>query len=554
MSNNRTKNLAMLAVVVMLAVSAMPILGDADAEASSGTWTYTVSLNSDGTVTVEGSGDAVASPASAGMTKTDGTYGTGAYTSSNGTNVGDWGFDSNGYGPFGSFYAAFDASNGNKMICILNPNNLDKSIDGTITLSTDYQNSVVNIMWVLPTVYWNVDSDGKLILTNDPDAGGVAYAHTIDGHVYNYMAIGVYEASKLNNGSADILTSSTGQKPLYSQTRAQMRDLAEAQTISTVDGTNDNGHAMLWNVYMWQLYRFAVITTGGGMNSQQIFGNGDVYGGHCGTNVNATGDLDTSGPYAGYVSNPNSSGAMGTHDQSVKAFIEDAWGSLYDFVDGVMICEGKMYAVQSSTPTDTLADYSHNIIAQLPTSSGYMIAAPSSDYPAAWGLPTSTDSSIGSSNLFDFGYFDSESYYCGFFVGGSSVDFPSFAPWYGVSYLCAGLDVGFAENYIGGRLAFVYDADSASSETTHTITFETFEGTAIESMTVADGGTFDAPDDPKKSGYVFAGWYTDEKFTAKYVFTDPVKTDFTLYAKWYTVLTFNSSPSADGIFVYVTNS
>ncbi len=552
MSNNRTKNLAMLAVVVMLAVSAMPILGDADAEASSGTWTYTVSLNSDGTVTVEGSSDAVASPASAGMTKTDGTYGTGAYTSFNGTNVGDWGFDSNGYGPFGSFYAAFDASNGNKMICILNPNNLDKSIDGTITLSTDYQNSVVNIMWVLPTVYWTVDSDGKLILTNDPDAGGVAYAHTIDGHVYNYMAIGVYEASKLNNGSADILTSSTGQKPLYSQTRAQMRDLAEAQTISTVDGTNDNGHAMLWNVYMWQLYKFAVITTGGGMNSQQIFGNGDVYGGHYDTNVNATGDLDASGPYAGYVSNPNSSGATGTHDQSVKAFIEDAWGSLFDFVDGVMISGDKMYAVQSSTPTDILADYSDNIIAQLPTSSGYGIAAPSSDYPAAWGLPTSTNGSIGSSNLFDYGYFDGGSDY-GLYVGGYSTGNASYSPKYGLSYMDAYTVVGDSYAFIGGRLAFVYDADSASSETEHTVTFETFDGTAIEPQKVVDGGAVEAPANPEKTGFVFAGWYTDEKFTAKYVFTDPVKTDLTLYAKWYTVLAFNSSPSADGIFVYVNS-
>lgn len=40
------------------------------------------------------------------------------------------------------------------------------------------------------------------------------------------------------------------------------------------------------------------------------------------------------------------------------------------------------------------------------------------------------------------------------------------------------------------------------------------------------------PADPTRSGYVFAGWYTDEACTAAYDFTKPVTDNITLYAKW----------------------
>ena len=37
---------------------------------------------------------------------------------------------------------------------------------------------------------------------------------------------------------------------------------------------------------------------------------------------------------------------------------------------------------------------------------------------------------------------------------------------------------------------------------------------------------------PQKEGYIFDGWYKDAKFKEKYDFKSPVKSDFTLYAKW----------------------
>ena len=68
--------------------------------------------------------------------------------------VGDWGWGSDGYGPFNSFYAAFDLSD-NHMICHLDPYDLSKSVDGKVTI----QPGTCNIMWVIPTLYWKVVND-----------------------------------------------------------------------------------------------------------------------------------------------------------------------------------------------------------------------------------------------------------------------------------------------------------------------------------------------------------------------------------------------------------
>ena len=448
--------MAVLVAVMMAAVAVVPFAGCDDSDAASDYWTYTIT--SEGKVT--GSGSATASPTAAGAVGT-----TGKYTSLKGSNVGSWGFDTDGYGPFGSFYAAFDACHGNKIICHLNHDDLTVSVDGNTKLS-DYSNHTVNIMWVLPTIYWSVNSSGNLVLTNDPAGEGEAYAHTIDSHVYKYMAIGVYEASQ----KGSILTSTTGSKPLYSNTRADMRNLAEAQIVATEDGTTENGHAMLWNLYMWQLYRFSVLTVGGGWNSQGIFGNGDVYGGHYGSSVNATGDLDKSGPYAGDVGNysSTSSSECTHHSSSVKVFIEDAWGSLYDFVDGVVIYGAKMYATQVSTPTNSGKDYPSTPIGTLPSSSNYGSTTTTSSTDAGfWGLPTGTSGSA-TSGLYDYIWSDSggssTSPY-GLYVGGCSNGGASLAPRYGLSCVAAYYGVGNSGTTIGGRLALVFDADPASIST-----------------------------------------------------------------------------------------
>ncbi len=459
---------AVLSVLIMATVAFVPLFGEADSASSSdGYWTYTVT--SDGKVT--GSGSATAIPTAAGASGT-----TGIYTSNDGTHVGSWGFDSDGYGPFGSFYAAFDACHGNRIVCHLDPNNLRLSLDGNIEIddSSEYRDSegtehTVNIMWVLPTIYWSVDGSGNLVLSNDPSKG-TAYAHTFDGRdePYEYLGIGVYEASTTGEGEQTKLTSTTNSHPLYSHPRSDFRTYAGRNVVATEDGTTPTGHAMLWNLYAWQLYRFCVLTVGGGWNSEAIFGNGDLYGFHYGSKVNATGDLDGSGPYAGNVGDTGSGGSH--HSDSVKAFIEDAWGSLYDFVDGVLIYynnnQVQVYATQAKVPSDSAGDYADMKIGVLPSSSGCYGPSTSSDYPAFWGLPSSGAAGSTSSGLFDWIWSDMGSSYSspyGLFVGGDSNGQLQDAPLFGISFMNARMATNASGENLGGRLAFAFDADPAAT-------------------------------------------------------------------------------------------
>ena len=68
----------------------------------------------------------------------------------------------------------------------------------------------------------------------------------------------------------------------------------------------------------------------------------------------------------------------------------------------------------------------------------------------------------------------------------------------------------------------------------YTVTYESNGGSTVPSQTVKYNETANKPADPTKSGYTFAGWYTEEKLTNKYDFATPVTGNITLYAKWNT--------------------
>ena len=432
--NSRRKMMAAFAVFLSLAVLFAPMaMVDEEADAAYGeTYTYTISSNG----TISGYNPIGTSSSS------------GSYTSVNGTNSGSWAFNDEGYGPFNSFYAAFDPAQNNKMIGHLDPDDLTKLVDGTSIAGQDY-----NIMWCLPTVYWKT-SGTSLVLTNDPNAGGTAYAHTINGHVYNYIGIGVYEASKQTIGGQTILTSFTDVNPTVSQNRATFRDQANNQLVNT-DGNGNNGYAMVWNFYQWELYKYCALAVMGSWNSQGVAGNGDVYGGS--PYYHITGDHDKSGPYAGTKGSSTS-----YYQDSVKVFIENAWGSVYDFVDGVVISAKKYYIDQSAVPTDaTSGTYITSPNGTLPGSSGYG-SNPSTE-AAIWGMPTATGGS-STTGLCDYVYSDNGSNYV-VFVGGFSYSISSSAPYFGLSFAFCTYGLSFSFSAIGGRLAFVFDADPASGNT-----------------------------------------------------------------------------------------
>lgn len=68
-----------------------------------------------------------------------------------------------------------------------------------------------------------------------------------------------------------------------------------------------------------------------------------------------------------------------------------------------------------------------------------------------------------------------------------------------------------------------------------TVTFDSHQGTAVDSQLVAVGDKVAKPADPIKEGYTFSGWFTDEDCTKAYDFdaaVDGTEPEFTLYAGW----------------------
>ena len=68
-----------------------------------------------------------------------------------------------------------------------------------------------------------------------------------------------------------------------------------------------------------------------------------------------------------------------------------------------------------------------------------------------------------------------------------------------------------------------------------TVTFDSNQGTAVDSQLVPVGDKVAKPADPTKEGYIFTGWFTNEDCTNAYDFdadVDGTQPEFTLYAGW----------------------
>lgn len=75
-------------------------------------------------------------------------------------------------------------------------------------------------------------------------------------------------------------------------------------------------------------------------------------------------------------------------------------------------------------------------------------------------------------------------------------------------------------------------SSTAPVEVKYTVTFNSVGGSTVEAVTVKEGGKVAQPADPTRVGFKFAGWYTDENYTTKFHFTEAIKGDVTLYARW----------------------
>jgi uncharacterized repeat protein (TIGR02543 family) len=77
----------------------------------------------------------------------------------------------------------------------------------------------------------------------------------------------------------------------------------------------------------------------------------------------------------------------------------------------------------------------------------------------------------------------------------------------------------------------------------YTVSFDPANGGAAIVMTVPFGTTVTMPAAPSRSGYTFAGWYTDAAATTKYDVTDPVESDLRLSAGWTVIATATTTPT-----------
>jgi uncharacterized repeat protein (TIGR02543 family) len=66
----------------------------------------------------------------------------------------------------------------------------------------------------------------------------------------------------------------------------------------------------------------------------------------------------------------------------------------------------------------------------------------------------------------------------------------------------------------------------------YTITFNSNEGTSVNSITANFGSVITEPAKPTKELFTFAGWYRDSELTTSFTFTTMPAESITLYARW----------------------
>ena len=354
------------------------------------------------------------------------------------TNIGSWVMNADGTSSNKlldkCFYATF--TNAGVLHEKLNPQDLTKKIatwnnSTKKWVSATGKSSITseNTMFCIPTIYVSSTST-SITLSEMEMVGSKPFAHTIDNHVYQYMAIGVYPA----NGSSTRLKSISGATSTVSISQSDSVAGCRANTVQ-------NGKAILCNWFQWQLYRLLVLFSIRHFNSQEKIGQGGQNSGE-----KTTGSMNAMGPFAG------SSSTSTGNSQGVKAFIENPWGHNHEYLGDFKLMSGGIYAFQTSTQNPTSTTGGIRVDAAPYSLTGIGIASGSiSTEPETWGWGT------GKGGSKTTGGCDSQSLpYSSFSFGvvsGYSVLVPSGSA--GVSFLADSR--GSAYDDYGGRLVFVFD-------------------------------------------------------------------------------------------------
>ena len=108
------------------------------------------------------------------------------------------------------------------------------------------------------------------------------------------------------------------------------------------------------------------------------------------------------------------------------------------------------------------------------------------------------------------------------------------------------VDATYSVTNTDGTVVYFTDAQSANDYAKEsgapapkvlkvTVTFDSNQGTAVDSQLVAVGDKVKKPADPTRKGYIFSGWFTDQDCAKAYKFDAPVdgaQPELTLYAGW----------------------
>lgn len=556
MQKNKIKLMATVMVIIM-AVSAVPVMLQDDgleaAVGDGGSYSYTITYDPSLMSTTS------AAISVANMTAISHT---GTPTTLSSMNEGSWSWNATtGLGPFNSFYGAFDIQNGNRFYAVLNPYDLTETIDRE-DLPTPLTRW--NIMWVLPTVYISSTAT-SLTLSNNPSSG-TAYAHTIDGHVYKYIAIGVYESSSTTLGGQKVITSTSGELPEVGSARPALRGYAHNYSMDSslnVDSTYP-AYSMLWNYDMFQLYRAISLSVMEDFNSENIVGNGHVYTTDA-TYRYSTGALDNMGPYAGLpalITDASTGASYGS--DSVKLFIENVWGGCYDILDGIVMNNRIGAWIDSSnTPTDATqtGDYVSYITWPVAYSSDGMPTSIQTSESRIWGMAGPTMGGSISAGTTDY-FSASANIDTALLVGGIPRNTIEAANQMGLNYVVFTV-LNSSRNDATSRLAFVFDADVLPKDLTFNMDpasgYGTLSGNTIadvpyySSLTVsgntltANGTTITATPTAADAQYTYSfdGWYSNNvQLTGTTTITDDmtITAQFSRVVNTYNVTVSSSNP------------
>ena len=81
-----------------------------------------------------------------------------------------------------------------------------------------------------------------------------------------------------------------------------------------------------------------------------------------------------------------------------------------------------------------------------------------------------------------------------------------------------------------------------------------YEGSTPTVVSLKNGETFSYPEPPTRSGYAFAGWYTDTSYTTMYSFTGTLSENITLYAMWKPMVSYSTPKEYIDIADYADDS